>query len=1341
MPNITPHNISLVFDSISDLLQANEGYLKPGMVVQTLGYHTRGDCCPGMFYVMSELGENDVVDGGKVFQSTYTLNTGGRLYFKRVLDETYPVSVSLYGAVGDGVTDDSDAINRCIANNRNIVFEVDKRYRISSSISIINRCGITIDCNNATFLRLSDAERRNYIRSNARDQEIVDFYLFVIDHSTLNYGDYITMNNRNKIVIKNFKCNLGSTGYITYNLTEKSLFKINKPVCEVEISDVTIFNECYVTAISIDNLRSTFTNNDKITLKNISISTLGGYFDYSGYTKWRYGICISRDDVYLENIEIDNFNHAIVFDMAASEIGNIEINGLVATNSHIPTSTVEPDNVNGVIPVPDLKNPAKILSNNTTIDYTPAVIYFPHPYSSSDMPTLKKFIIKNATALNYWAFLIFENEFSEESFIDMDNITVEFNNVYENNTGIKNSYFLYSINNVINTDILKTKLTNSNIIGLKNKYNLFYNAGSSLEHVCENTTIKNFVTAPIDENIRSNLYRESYDKDCIIESYDMVKPNSSCIGTAVLKPYNTMRNLYKTGFGVWYGEWSKTTTSNGTPINANSDNDVCYMTYGDGDGDTLMSYSSGGVIDTHGDYTTNPSASSHISADESGLLNVYDHPLFSEQGISSNAGINGINIPSSFRYHATTSVGPDFSTKLSAKNFSKLIYRPFAGVDGFTGKMCIYDSTYGRDKAVSKEINDLPNPGDMFVVGFNILDAIPKDKINMYLRVKYKVHVPLFYDFNEPHIRSIDPYNRYRLSAESYVTNNGISLSLFNVSNNYLSNFTLNKDNIVTLEHQSTIISKLIKVDDYDISNWRYNYDRRFTFYGRIPSDAFNTLIQNKMAEVYNNSLNSDELDQLSRLAIKHAKYSISDFSLEFNFNHGEVTLTNAECEDLAPMKIHDAVIAKCAPSDTLHFFQETSLNLFNHVYYNMNYGYENSNFTNHKVFFSGYSNDFVRTMNVSPKDLKNSNLDNPVYKEKSFRILSIPWINNIAPYYGCVNNNPYCAPNSNQELYYHNGTNAMNDGNPAMDIIPQPNGFSVKLINANNDRVSEHSLNGKFSTSIYSEQYITLLHINKYLFKKKTKLYFNVLVRTNGTNEEYGKIKVVVDNVTTYYPKTNLSQKTIEVEPGEHTINISVLFASSGETYEHLEMWVTDFYITENPDERYFYKDVKYNERCEIPIYKNGIIAITPSGETTTNFLHVTDMNSPLNIDSGRGQLYITYPVSDEEYDKFITYYTVLPQDAKVKQSFANSYREDIDVTTILLSSASGNNIKSVYPYIYPTNCTENSITYSIGFSDPSNPCCSMENGYIKYICAGNANLYIRINNQIEKVISITCS
>ena len=133
--------------------------------------------------------------------------------------------------------------------------------------------------------------------------------------------------------------------------------------------------------------------------------------------------------------------------------------------------------------------------------------------------------------------------------------------------------------------------------------------------------------------------------------------------------------------------------------------------------------------------------------------------------------------------------------------------------------------------------------------------------------------------------------------------------------------------------------------------------------------------------------------------------------------------------------------------------------------------------------------------------------------------------------------------------------------------------------------------------------------------------------------------------------------------------------------------------------------------------------------------------MNSPLNIDSGRGQLYITYPVSDEEYDKFITYYTVLPQDVKVKQSFANSDREDIDVTAISLSSASGNNIKSVYPYIYPTNCTENSITYSIEFSNPSNPCCSMENGYIKYIRTGNATLKIQINNQIEKTVSIACS
>ena len=1333
MPNITAHNISLVYDSISDLLQANDGFLKPGMVVQTLGYYSRGDCPPGIFYVESQLNQNDVVDGGKLFQSSYTLEDNSRLYFRRVLDETYPVSVGIYGALGDGVTDDCDAINRCIANNRNIIFEVDKTYKVSNSINIINRCGITLDCNNATFLRIDP----NVYMGSQTNTTIVNFPLFNIDSSSLNYGDLITMRNREKITIKNFKYTLGLTGYMNKGLTESSIISIQSTVCEVEIDGATIINETYGTAIHIEGLRNPFGIEDKITLKNIKITTHSGYFDTAEYLRNREGISINRDNIYLENIIILNFDTALFIDNF--NITNIEINGFKAINNTLPNTFVVDNNGATSIPVPDLKAPSKIMhTDNHIYDYLSSAIRYFNQVGSEDPSYAEKLIIRNATIINYWAFMIFRQELADNSYIEMDNISFTFDNLYEN-SGLKNSYFLYSESKVENEDILKTKITNSNIVGLPNVINIFYNSNSSLEHVCENSIFKNYFDAPIDENIRSNLYRESYDKDCIIESYDMVKPNSSCIGTAVLKPYNTMRNLYKTGFGVWYGEWSKTATSNGTPINVNSDSDVCYMRYGNGH--TLMSYSSGGVIDTHGDYITNPDASSHISDDESGLLNVYDHPLFSEQSISSLAGINGINVPSSFRYHATTSVGSDFSTKLSAKNFSKLIYRPFAGVDGFTGKMCIYDSTYGRDKAVSKEINDLPNPGDMFVVGFNILDAIPKDKINMYLRVKYKVHVPLFYDFNEPHIRSIDPYNRYRLSAESYVTNNGISLSLFNVSNNYLSNFTLNKDNIATFEHQSTIIYKSINIDDYDPSNWRNNYDRRFTLYGRIPSDAFNTLIQNKMAEVYNNSLNSDELDQLSRLAIKHAKYSISDFSLEFNFDHSKVTLTNAECEDLAPMKIHDVVITKCAPSDTLHFFQETSLNLFNHVYYNMNYGYENSNFTNHKVFFSGYSNDFIRTMNVSPKDLKNSNLDNPIYKEKSFRILSIPGINNIAPYYGCVNNNPYCAPNSNQELYYHNATNAMNDSNPTMDIIPQPNGFSVKLINANNDYVSEHSLNGKFSTSIYSEQFITLLHINKYLFKKKTKLYFNVLVRTNSTNEEYGKIKVIVDNVTTYYSKTDFSQKTIEVEPGEHNINISVLFATTGETYEHLEMWVTDFYITENPDERYFYKDVKYNERCEIPIYKNGIIAITPSGETTTNFLHVTDMNSPLNIDSGRGQLYITYPVSDEEYDKFITYYTVLPQDVKVKQSFANSDREDIDVTAISLSSASGNNIKSVYPYIYPTNCTENSITYSIEFSNPSNPCCSMENGYIKYIRTGNATLKIQINNQIEKTVSIACS
>ena len=73
MPTIVNHNISLVYDSITDLINANDGVVKPGMVVQTLGYYNKGDCSSGIFYVDTELNQNEIVDNGIIITTHNTL--------------------------------------------------------------------------------------------------------------------------------------------------------------------------------------------------------------------------------------------------------------------------------------------------------------------------------------------------------------------------------------------------------------------------------------------------------------------------------------------------------------------------------------------------------------------------------------------------------------------------------------------------------------------------------------------------------------------------------------------------------------------------------------------------------------------------------------------------------------------------------------------------------------------------------------------------------------------------------------------------------------------------------------------------------------------------------------------------------------------------------------------------------------------------------------------------------------------------------------------------------------------------------------------------------------------
>lgn len=135
---------SLFFNSVADLKNSTASSLKEGDICQTLGYYEPGDGGGGLYKITYNPAA--VEDGGLVHYLSYSDTLRAEL----ILDDA--INVHQFGAVGDGETDDTDAIKSAINNAKSKIIEFtnNKTYIIRNPITI-STSGLIINGNGAVI--------------------------------------------------------------------------------------------------------------------------------------------------------------------------------------------------------------------------------------------------------------------------------------------------------------------------------------------------------------------------------------------------------------------------------------------------------------------------------------------------------------------------------------------------------------------------------------------------------------------------------------------------------------------------------------------------------------------------------------------------------------------------------------------------------------------------------------------------------------------------------------------------------------------------------------------------------------------------------------------------------------------------------------------------------------------------------------------------------------------------------------------------------------------------------------------------------------------------------------
>lgn len=441
-------------------------------------------------------------------------------------------------------------------------------------------------------------------------------------------------------------------------------------------------------------------------------------------------------------------------------------------------------------------------------------------------------------------------------------------------------------------------------------------------------------------------------------------------------------------------------------------------------------------------------------------------------------------------------------------------------------------------------------------------------------------------------------------------------------------------------------------------------------------------------------------LERNSFEKIYELKNKYSDFDYTFKSITIHISESNDNTNTTNDITLYNIFIARMNPRDMAQYMFETSSSI-------------SRSYKDYVEGFCDASSSYpFEEYRVS---VKSENIEN-----KTLKLMSIPWIDNYAPYYNIGIKS--LIPNGKNQLNYTDDTSVYSgDFLQYVDIVPEPCGFRA---------IYKHSL----ETIPEKEIYLPLISINDYTFRRNTTFYFNANIKMHSNSKELdGALRVYIDNqLTATYLMDDTDKKNISVEPGKHTVQVVVVF-SDNDVSPLLQLDLTNFFFTEFNNEEIYSMDIHYNTYYRVPLYRNGIVALTPS-DFNNSFNHNTPDpfdNEDFSYLTSRGQLNVIYPAPEEDVEKYIEN-TIYPTAITVETGYTQSKNKTGEASKFTILGVG--ELDAVITNFTPINTTETNLSYES--SDPS--VCTVKNGIITGIKSGTATITVTTENGLSASIGV---